>query len=94
MVCCGDVADKNGQILIPDNTPIEEKHLRLLKAWGITELNIINNSEPETVQTDTPSTGAENTELLQRFILNKPHLPAVIEMKRILLSGASVVSDV
>lgn len=94
MICAGDVVDKNGQMLIPDNTPIEERHLRLLKAWGITELNIINKSGDETIQTDAPPTEAEDTELLQRFILNKPHLPAVIEMKKILLSGEFLVRDI
>lgn len=86
MACAADVMNKNGQLLIPENTPIEAKHIRLLKAWGFTELPIHENSESAktlSAVVNLPS----NDELERRFRQNIPSLPAVIEMKKILASG-------
>ena len=85
MLCATDISNKNGQLLIPVNTPIEEKHLRLLQAWGFTELPIISNRETKALQTASPA--ADNEEIERRFRLNNLKLQAVIEMKRILTSG-------
>ncbi len=86
MVCAADILNKNGQLLIPANTSIEEKHLRLLKAWGFTELPIISSSEPAANQSTTAT--PPSTESLEcRFRHNTPSLLAVIEMKKILGSG-------
>ena len=83
MVCAADILNKNGQLLIPESTPIEEKHLRLLKAWGFTELPILENSElGNTLSPVVNFPCNENIE--RRFRHNTPSLLAVIEMKRIL----------
>lgn len=86
MICAADVLNKNGQLLIPANTSIEEKHLRLLKAWGFTELPILENSGPGNTLS-TVVIPPCNDELERRFRHNTPSLLAVIEMKRILGSG-------
>ena len=86
MVCAADILNKNGQLLIPANTSIEEKHLRLLKAWGFTELPILENSGTGNTLS-TVITPPCNDELERRFRHNTPSLLAVIEMKRILGSG-------
>ena len=85
MLCATDITNKNGQLLIPANTLIEEKHLRLLQAWGFTELPIIANSETKALKTVSPAT--DNEEIERRFRLNNPTHHAIIEMKRILASG-------
>ena len=84
MICSADVSDKNGQLLIPENTCLEEKHLRLIKAWGVSELPILEDGSKDSEKVAPSSTDAE---LEQRFIHCNALLPVVIEMKRILISG-------
>jgi hypothetical protein len=40
MVLAKDVTNINGQLLVPKGIKISEKHLTLLQAWGITEVEI------------------------------------------------------
>jgi hypothetical protein len=40
MVLARDVKNINGQLLMPKGLKISEKHLSLLNAWGITEVEI------------------------------------------------------
>ena len=40
MVLAGDLVDTTGRFLIPRGTVIEEKHLRVMKSWGITEADV------------------------------------------------------
>jgi len=35
MVTGRDVVDRAGRVLVPAGTPLDEKHLRVLKTWGI-----------------------------------------------------------
>jgi hypothetical protein len=40
MVLASEVKNMNGQLLMPSGLTINEKHLGLLKAWGITEVEV------------------------------------------------------
>lgn len=40
MILAKDVANINGQLLVPKGIKISEKHLTLLQAWGIIEVEI------------------------------------------------------
>lgn len=40
MVLAGDIILPNGRKLLPKGAVIEEKHLRIFKAWGVTEANV------------------------------------------------------
>ena len=40
MVLAGDVKNKHGNILIKQGIELTEKHITLLKAWGITEADV------------------------------------------------------
>ncbi|MBL4608116.1 MAG: hypothetical protein JKY01_09860 [Pseudomonadales bacterium] len=86
MICSSDVTSKSGQLLIPENTEILAKHLRLIKAWGITELPI-SVGDQRSEDTNTIANQASNEELERRFRYNVPSLPIVIEMKKILMCG-------
>jgi hypothetical protein len=52
MVLSEDVKNINGQLLIPKGIKISDKHLTLLQAWGITEVEIEGVSR-EDVATQT-----------------------------------------
>ncbi len=40
MILAGDVRDRNGLILLTSGCEINEKHLRILKMWGVVEVDI------------------------------------------------------
>ncbi len=40
MVLNGDVHDLNGRLMLRAGTALTEKHLHILKTWGITEADI------------------------------------------------------
>ncbi|CAK0737957.1 conserved hypothetical protein [Gammaproteobacteria bacterium] len=40
MVIVSDVKDRNGRILLRSGTEITEKHIRVLKTWGVTYVEI------------------------------------------------------
>lgn len=41
------VSGPDGRVLIPANTPVEARHLVLLRAWGISEVPIGSPSRPQ-----------------------------------------------
>ena len=41
MVTAMEVKDRTGRILLASGITITSKHLKVLKTWGITEINII-----------------------------------------------------
>jgi hypothetical protein len=45
------VKNKLGQLLLPVDIKIEEKHKRLLKTWGVSSLFIKDDGKSETVET-------------------------------------------
>ena len=47
-----DVCDINGRLLLSKGQKISEKHFRILKIWGIAEINVVGE------QGDTPSNEA------------------------------------
>jgi hypothetical protein len=87
MICAADISNKNGQLLIPRGTPIEEKHTRLLKAWGFTEIAIVKSIELSNAHDSLTNNPPTNEQLERRFKHNRSSLPAVIEIKKILSSG-------
>ncbi|MFW6179931.1 MAG: HDOD domain-containing protein [Desulfohalobiaceae bacterium] len=45
MVTKQDIKDKNGRLILPQETSIEQKHIRMLKMWGIYEVDIEQEGE-------------------------------------------------
>ena len=42
-----DVKDINGRMLLKAGSEITEKHLKILKTWGVTEVAIVGEDPPE-----------------------------------------------
>ncbi|MBI5474627.1 MAG: hypothetical protein HY961_20000 [Ignavibacteriae bacterium] len=40
MVLAADVIDRNGRVLLKSGLEVNEKHLKILKQWGVTEADI------------------------------------------------------
>ncbi len=47
MVIATDVLDRNGRVLLKTGMQISDKHLRILKQWGITDADIEGVSREE-----------------------------------------------
>jgi hypothetical protein len=45
MVTATEVKDRTGRILLASGKTLTSKHLKVLKAWGITEINIMSPKE-------------------------------------------------
>lgn len=49
MVLADDVRDINGRLLLAKGEKIQTRHVRILKTWGITEVKITGESQPEEI---------------------------------------------
>lgn len=47
MVTRRDIKDRNGRLLLPQDTSIEQKHIRILKMWGIYEIEIEQGNDEQ-----------------------------------------------
>ena len=47
MVVSAAVLDQRGRRLLPAGTTLTEKHLRIFKTWGITEVEVASGEEEE-----------------------------------------------
>ncbi|MFO8033279.1 MAG: HDOD domain-containing protein [Desulfohalobiaceae bacterium] len=69
MVTRQDIKDKNGRLILPENTSIEAKHLRMLKMWGIYEADIQQAEGDEAPpQTRASSVSTEQLKAAGRII--------------------------
>ncbi|MGB9715375.1 MAG: hypothetical protein ACPL1G_03040 [Thermodesulfovibrionales bacterium] len=88
MVLNNDVKDINGRLLMTAGTEIAEKHLHILKAWGITEVDIKGITEKEVEDLTKKDIDpfifeqAEN-ELNEIFIYTDKTHPAIREIFRL-----------
>jgi len=63
MVLSEDVRDMNTRLLLAKDLKIQSKHIRILKMWGITEVNVVTD-EPDDEETTTKEI---DPELLERI---------------------------
>ncbi len=104
MVLASDARDRNGRLLIRTGTSLTDESVRILKIWGVLEVDVEGvsreNLEDEALNVVDPAILAQaSAEVAERFCFNDPDNPAVVELKRLctqrnvedLLSGMSVV---
>ncbi len=85
MVLAEDVRDRNGRFIAASATALTDKHIRILKMWGVVEANIQGVTKEEVEQQlteDIDSATLEAAEKLtrDRFALNDIEHPAVREL--------------
>ncbi|MCP5054501.1 MAG: HDOD domain-containing protein [bacterium] len=88
MVLADDLKDAKGRFLLGRGVPIEEKHVRIMKIWGITSADIEGVSREEVVKEAMgridPKILAEITKQVDELFCNstRDH-PALQELKRL-----------
>jgi len=86
MELASDLRGSNGRFLLPKGTEIEEKHLRILKIWGVDEVEIEDSETAACAEEDgiPPELAAMAASLADRlFALSNPDFEPVAELKRI-----------
>ncbi|SEP80412.1 hypothetical protein SAMN05421693_10691 [Ectothiorhodospira magna] len=47
MVLAEDVRDRSGRLLLSAGLPLREKHIRVLKTWGVFQVAVWTDSQPD-----------------------------------------------
>ncbi|MGM0678080.1 MAG: hypothetical protein ACQETW_11825 [Pseudomonadota bacterium] len=55
-VLAEDVRDRSGRLLLSAGIPLKDKHLRVLKTWGVTQVAIWQDAPPSATDDCLPST--------------------------------------
>jgi hypothetical protein len=80
MVVGEDVKDKNGQLLLPAGLALSEKHLELVKSWGISQVSIESGNKEEEVPLDPELIAKAEKELGPIFKFADQRHPAMNEL--------------
>ena len=86
MITASDVCDRRGKLLIQKEISLTQKHLRTLKAWGVSEVAVTRQMpslKSEPAKCIDPKI---ESKINQLFVLNDIQCPAVIELKNLLTS--------
>lgn len=88
MVLGKQVCDVTGRVLLPEGVTLSEKHVRILRTWGILEVEVIGDSDrpPEhasSVCLDPARVAAAEAYLRPLFVHNDLVDAAVAELFRV-----------
>ena len=59
MELAGDVVGRNGRMLVPGGTVLTAGHLRVLRIWGVPEIEVVAGTEPAGVLSAAPPVDAQ-----------------------------------
>ena len=79
-----DVKDRNGRLIISCGITIEEKHLRILKTWGVTKIAVQSAQKtpaPEVVDKASPEYIEAVKMIRRRFRFNPGKHPLIALLK-------------
>ena len=98
MKIAGDVIDDNGRHLIKKQTVLTQKSIRILKAWGITEVDVFDGASNESGASSDTSPGEDLVKkieraLIQRFMYNDLSHEAVQELLKLCVKRKSEMID-
>jgi len=87
-VLAEELRDINGRLLLAKGQKIRRKHVRILKIWGITEVDIVGEDGGETAGDDAGLAGIEEIEERTRGYFRHVDLshPAIAELFRLSVS--------
>ena len=90
MVLGRNVCDRSGRTLLPEGAELSERHLAILRMWGVMEAEIlgdelgVDEEPPAASEEMDPALLAEAREEVERiFVHNDPSHPAVRELMRL-----------
>ena len=61
MTLAAPVHDRSGRLLIPAGMTLQDKHLRVLRAWGVSEVRIQDGDPPATEPVPDAAEGTQPT---------------------------------
>ena len=91
------VKNLQGKILFTTGSVITEKHLKAFKAWGVTEVSIIDEGELLDAQSEDENAGEANEatmiskieeRMTDQFLLTDRNDPVIKELYRIVVERA------
>jgi hypothetical protein len=88
LILAADVKNSHGQLLIKKGVEISERHIRVLKSWGVVDVQAEGigqetESDPHPDFCDPALLNKARTEVLEKFSHNNLEHPAVDELLRI-----------
>jgi hypothetical protein len=88
MILARDAKDLNGRVLLVSGTELTEKHLRVLKIWGVSEAEIQGVAQEDVVaqaasQVDPVSLKNAEESAAKLFTFTDESHPAIAELKRL-----------
>jgi len=88
MLVSNDVKDRNGRLLVAAGTRLTDRHIRIIKIWGVVEADIENASEKDVGPSaegavDLDVSKAADEVVAKNFRYNNLENPAIAELYRI-----------
>jgi hypothetical protein len=89
MVLKRNVCDRSGRMLLPAGAALEAKHLNIFRMWGVLDVEVTDESEPESApahpvdELDPELLEQAAAEVQRLFAHNDPNHPAIRELMRI-----------
>jgi hypothetical protein len=93
MVLSDDVTDLNARLLLTRGLKIQAKHIRILKTWGITEINVVT-AEPDHEESATKRTDPESLGKIEESTKYLFCLKAKKIFKKPILKSRSIMSKI
>ncbi len=83
-----DIRDANGRILLPAACTLDERKLKALRSWGITEVVVALEEElrPARVELSPAQSAQVEAMVAERFRHNDASHPAVEELQRLIFN--------
>ena len=88
MILARDAKDHSGRVLLAAGSQITEKHLRVLRIWGVSEAEIQgvdqeDISDQTASQTDPALLQAAEQNMQELFVFSDKTHPAIVELMRL-----------
>ncbi len=83
MVLAADVNNRLGRLMLQAGTQIETKHIRILKAWGVTEVETEGEGKGDSEELDSAVLEQASDEVRDLFSHTDLEHPAVAELYRL-----------
>ena len=93
MILKQSVTDRSGRMLLPEGATLEAKHFAIFRMWGVLDVEVTGESEPEPVAAPPQEDAADPAllalaldEVHRIFAHNDPEHPAIRELIRICIN--------
>lgn len=86
MSLADDVLDNSGRLLVAASTTLDERKIRILKSWGVSEVSIRKeNGTPAETPVTNDLHDKNTVHIINQFQSNDPDHKAVVEFIKLLM---------